>query len=63
MASFSIVEHLDVVEQIGARFISRVIAHTVHALSLARVPTEADKASLGRVGPFVTQRQLTTTME
>ena len=34
MASVSVIEHLDVVEQIGTAFISRVITYTVRALSL-----------------------------
>ena len=34
MASVSVIEHLDVVEQIGTAFISRAITYTVRPLSL-----------------------------
>jgi hypothetical protein len=34
MASLSVVEHLDVLEQIGTNLISGSIANTVHALPL-----------------------------
>ncbi len=34
MAPFSVVEHLDVLEQIGTRLLSRAIAYPVHTLSL-----------------------------
>ena len=40
MATFSIVEHLDVLEQIGPCLIPGAVANSVHALSLEK-PKEA----------------------
>ena len=34
MAPFSVIKHLDVLEQIGTRLLSRAIAYTVHTLAL-----------------------------
>ena len=42
MASFPVIEHLNVVERIGAGFAPGTIAHTVHALSLEQAEEALD---------------------
>jgi hypothetical protein len=42
MAAFSIVEHLDVLKQVGPGFLARPIANTVHAFSLENAEEALD---------------------
>ena len=46
MAPFSVIEHHDVVEQIGTRLLSRAIVHMVHSLTLEDSKEALDDAAV-----------------